>query len=154
MRIGHGFDIHAFSSKGFLILGGVKIFYKNVIAHSDGDVLFHSLTDALLGASALGDIGKFYPDDNLDIKGIDSKIILSRIWKKIRKKGYIISNIDITIILQKPKIYSYFKEMKNNISNILKIKNNQVNIKATTTENLGSIGRKEGIACETLVLLI
>lgn len=155
LRIGHGIDIHAFNNKGILIIGGIKIpYHKGLLAHSDGDVLLHSITDALLGASALGDIGKFYPDTNLSIKGIDSSIILCEIWNKIKNKGYILNNIDSTIILQKPKINLYINKIKLNIAKLINIKINQISIKATTTEKLGFVGRREGIICETIVLLV
>lgn len=154
MRIGHGFDIHAFGGLGPLIIGGVKIPYKNgLVAHSDGDVLLHSLVDSLLGATALGDIGKLYPDNNINLKGINSSSILKEVWKKIRKKGYILKNIDITMILQNPLITPYILKIKKNIAKFLKINIKYISVKATSTEKLGFIGRGEGIACEAVVLI-
>lgn len=152
LRIGYGFDVHKFYGTNPLILGGVKIPYcKGILAHSDGDVLIHSLIDALLGASGLGDIGKLFPSTNQNIKNISSCILLKIVFNKIKK--FKINNIDITIIAQKPKINKYIEEIKKNISKILCIKIKFINIKATTTETLGFIGRKEGIACTTIVLL-
>lgn len=154
MRIGHGFDIHAFGGLGPLIIGGVIIPYKTgVIAHSDGDVLFHSLTDSLLGASALGDIGTLYPNNNKSLKGIKSSKILCEVWELIKNKGYSIKNIDITIIVETPKMIPYIFKIKKNISKILNINMHFISIKATSTEKLGFIGRSEGIACESVVLI-
>lgn len=154
MRIGHGFDVHAFSGIGPLLIGGTKIPYKqSLLAHSDGDVLLHALIDSLLGASALGDIGVLYPDNNIVFKGISSIDMLCDVWKKVKNKGYILNNIDITIILQHPKINPYIYKMKKNISNVLNISTDYISIKATSTEKLGFIGRGEGIACESIVLI-
>ncbi|WWP00202.1 MAG: 2-C-methyl-D-erythritol 2,4-cyclodiphosphate synthase [Candidatus Dasytiphilus stammeri] len=156
MRIGHGFDIHAFSQQeNNLILGGVKIpNLPGVISHSDGDVVLHAVMDALLGAAALGDIGKLFPDDNQDYKSANSRILLRTCWQQIRDMCYIIGNIDVTIITQIPLIRPYVTPMCLNLSKDLECKLNQVNIKATTTEKLGFIGRKEGIACNAIILLV
>ncbi|WWO99639.1 MAG: 2-C-methyl-D-erythritol 2,4-cyclodiphosphate synthase [Candidatus Dasytiphilus stammeri] len=157
MRIGHGFDIHAFSQqeKKNLILGGVKIpNVPGVISHSDGDVVLHAVMDALLGAATLGDIGRLFPDDNEAYKSANSRILLRTCWQHIKDMcGYLIGNIDITIITQIPFIRPYVTPMRINISKDLKCDLNQVNIKATTTEKLGFIGRKEGIACNAITLL-
>ncbi|WWO97260.1 MAG: 2-C-methyl-D-erythritol 2,4-cyclodiphosphate synthase [Candidatus Dasytiphilus stammeri] len=156
MRIGHGFDIHAFcQQEKQLILGGVKIpNVPGVISHSDGDVVLHAIMDALLGAAALGDIGRLFPDDNQAYKAANSRILLRTCWQQIRKMCYIIGNIDVTIITQIPLIRPYVTPMRINLSKDLECKLNQVNIKATTAEKLGFIGRKEGIACDAIILLI
>ncbi|PPI87757.1 2-C-methyl-D-erythritol 2,4-cyclodiphosphate synthase [Candidatus Pantoea edessiphila] len=155
MRVGHGFDVHAFGGVKPLILGGVNINFKyGLIAHSDGDVVLHSLIDALLGASSMGDIGNLFPDDNLRFKGINSCYLLRETWKYIVLKGYFIGNIDLTIIAQVPKLLPYINQMCINISKNLNCQIDKVNIKATTTEKLGFIGRGEGIACEAIVLLL
>lgn len=155
MRIGHGFDVHAFGGKDTkIILGGTSIAYsKKLIAHSDGDVLFHALTDAFLGSLALGDIGKMYPSENSIFKGIDSSIMLIKAWNKVKEKNYFINNIDITLILQKPKISPYLIKIRKNISKILNTNIKNISVKATSTDKLGFIGRNEGIACEALVLI-
>ncbi|WWO98614.1 MAG: 2-C-methyl-D-erythritol 2,4-cyclodiphosphate synthase [Candidatus Dasytiphilus stammeri] len=157
MRIGHGFDVHAFSQKTerSLILGGVKILnIPGVISHSDGDVVLHAVIDALLGAAALGDIGRLFPDDNEAYKSANSRILLRTCWQHIRDMSYVIGNIDITIITQLPLIQPYVTPMRINLSEDLQCDLKQINIKATTTEKLGFIGRKEGIACDAIVLLL
>ncbi|WWO95217.1 MAG: 2-C-methyl-D-erythritol 2,4-cyclodiphosphate synthase [Candidatus Dasytiphilus stammeri] len=157
MRIGHGFDIHAFSSQldKKLILGGVTIpNIPGVLSHSDGDVVLHAVMDALLGAVALGDIGTLFPNDNETYKSANSRSLLHTCWQQIRDMYYIIGNIDITIITEIPLILPYVTPMRMNISKDLQCKLNQVNIKATTTEKLGFIGRKEGIACHAIILLL
>ncbi|ARC54061.1 2-C-methyl-D-erythritol 2,4-cyclodiphosphate synthase [Candidatus Riesia pediculicola] len=153
MRIGHGFDIHGFIGCGPIILGGVSIpFYKGISSHSDGDVLIHSLIDSILGAASLGDIGTYFPDNDLKFRKIDSRILLRKIWKKIEKK-YKIGNIDTTIVTDFPKIINYTDMMKKNISSDLSCSIRDVNIKSTTTENLGFFKKDKGIACEAVVLL-
>ncbi|UAJ65311.1 2-C-methyl-D-erythritol 2,4-cyclodiphosphate synthase [Candidatus Schneideria nysicola] len=157
MRIGHGFDVHKFSNsnKDVLVIGGVVIpFTRGIIAHSDGDVVIHALIDALLGAIALGDIGKFFPDTNPSLKKINSRILLYNTWKKIQEKGYKIGNIDMTVIAQKPQLSHYIQEMRLNISRDLSTHIDKISIKACTTEKLGFLGREEGIACEALVFLV
>ncbi|VFP80244.1 2-C-methyl-D-erythritol 2,4-cyclodiphosphate synthase [Candidatus Erwinia haradaeae] len=155
MRIGHGFDIHAFSGIGPLILCGVPILHKHGIkSHSDGDVVLHALIDALLGAAALGDIGKLFPDTDPAYKDISSRLLLRKTARKILKKNYYVNNIDITIIAQVPKILPHTTQMRINISKDLNIDIDNVNIKATTTDHLGFIGNNEGIACEVVVLLM
>lgn len=153
-RIGHGFDVHKFGGDGPVTLGGVKIEYeKGLIAHSDGDVVLHALADALLGAAALGDIGRLYPDNDDAYEGIDSRILLRDTVKRIHERGYHVVNVDITILAQAPKIAVHERKMCENISADLQIGIDCVNIKATTTEKLGFVGRKEGIAVEAVALL-
>lgn len=154
IRIGHGFDVHRFGGNGPLTLGGVKVPYEQgFIAHSDGDVVLHAVTDALLGALALGDIGKHFPDTDNQYQGIDSRILLQKVFALIQSKGYLLSNLDITIIAQEPKMQSHIPQMRINIAEDLQAHFDQVSVKATTTEKLGFTGRKEGIACEAVVLL-
>ncbi len=153
-RIGHGFDVHKFGGEGPVTLGGVKVPYEQgLIAHSDGDVVLHALTDALLGAAALGDIGRLYPDNDDRFLNIDSRILLRDAVAKILDKGYSISNVDVTIIAQAPKVSPVEHEMRTNIASDLKIDIDQVNVKATTSEKLGFTGRKEGIAVEAVALI-
>ncbi|MGV3344664.1 2-C-methyl-D-erythritol 2,4-cyclodiphosphate synthase [Enterobacteriaceae bacterium LUAb1] len=154
MRIGHGFDVHAFAGTGPIVLGGVRIpFEKGLLAHSDGDVVLHAVTDALLGAAALGDIGKLFPDTDVTYKGADSRELLREAWSRIQKKGYSLGNLDITIISQAPKMAPHIPQMRIFIAEDLNCHMDQVNVKATTTEKLGFTGRGEGIACESVVLL-
>ncbi|QIQ41431.1 MAG: 2-C-methyl-D-erythritol 2,4-cyclodiphosphate synthase [Buchnera aphidicola (Aphis urticata)] len=155
MRIGYGFDLHAFGSLNPLIIGGVNIpNHEGLIAYSNGDVLIHSLIDALLGAVAMGDIGTFFPSSQKKYKNIDSRILLKKIWKKIYLKNYYISNIDITIIAETPKMLSYIFLMKSNLAIDLNTKINNISIKSTTSKQIGCIGRKEGIACQSIVMLL
>ncbi|QIE02111.1 2-C-methyl-D-erythritol 2,4-cyclodiphosphate synthase [Buchnera aphidicola] len=155
MRIGYGYDIHAFGSMKPLIIGGVVIPCKQgLIAHSNGDLLIHTVIDALLGAVAMGDIGTFFPSSNKIYKNIDSRILLKNIWNKIKLKNYVISNIDITIIAEYPKMSPYIFLMKSNLSSDLNTEINQISIKSTSSKKIGCIGRREGIACQTIVLLI
>lgn len=155
MRIGHGFDVHKFGGEGPITLGGVKIPYQyGLIAHSDGDVVLHAITDALIGALALGDIGKLFPDTDSKYKGIDSRILLKEVYSIIQAKGFELANLDTTIIAQEPKMRPYVDQMRVNIAEDLNVHYDQISVKATTTEQLGFTGRKEGIACEAVVLLI
>lgn len=155
MRIGHGYDVHRYGEGDHIILGGVKIAYEQgMIAHSDGDVLLHALSDALLGAVALGDIGKHFPDTDMAYEGIDSRILLRHVFTLIQKQGYQVANIDITVIAQAPRLSEYTDMMCLNIAHDLHIHRQQVNVKATTTEKLGFIGEKKGIAAEAVVLLV
>jgi len=155
MRIGHGFDVHAFGGEGPLVIGGVRIpFEYGFIAHSDGDVALHALTDALLGAVAMGDIGKLFPDTDPAFKGADSRGLLREAWRLIAAKGYRIGNVDVTIIAQAPKMLPHVPQMRINIAEDLGCHMDQVNVKATTTEKLGFTGRGEGIACEAVALLL
>ncbi|MCX8726483.1 2-C-methyl-D-erythritol 2,4-cyclodiphosphate synthase [Gilliamella sp. B2838] len=154
MRIGHGFDVHKFGGDGPITLAGVKIPYQyGLIAHSDGDVVLHAITDALIGALALGDIGKFFPDNDPQYLGIDSRILLKKVYSTIQVKGYQLVNLDTTIIAQEPKMRPHIDQMRINIAEDLNVHFDQISVKATTTEQLGFTGRKEGIACEAVVLL-
>jgi len=155
MRIGHGFDVHAFGGEGPLIIGGVRIPYDTgLLAHSDGDVALHALTDALLGAAALGDIGKLFPDTDQAYKGADSRELLREAMRQIALKGWRVGNVDVTIMAQAPKMLPHSPQMRINIAEDLGIHMDDVNVKATTTEKLGFVGRGEGIACEAVALLI
>lgn len=154
MRIGHGFDVHKFGGEGPIILAGVKIPYQyGLVAHSDGDVVLHAITDALIGALALGDIGKLFPDTDPKYKGIDSRILLKEVYTLVQAKGYELVNLDTTIIAQEPKMRPHVDQMRVNIAEDLKVHFDQISVKATTTEQLGFTGRKEGIACQAVVLL-
>ncbi|MFQ1046888.1 2-C-methyl-D-erythritol 2,4-cyclodiphosphate synthase [Avibacterium paragallinarum] len=155
IRIGHGFDVHAFGGEGPIIIGGVAVPYeKGLIAHSDGDVALHALTDALLGAVALGDIGKLFPDTDPQYKGADSKVLLQEAYRQVQQKGYNVGNVDITIIAQAPKMRPHIDAMRAAIAQVLACNLEQVNVKATTSEKLGFTGRSEGIACEAVALLV
>jgi 2-C-methyl-D-erythritol 2,4-cyclodiphosphate synthase len=155
MRIGHGFDVHKFGEGDFITLGGVKIPYsQGLIAHSDGDVALHALSDALLGACALGDIGKHFPDTDEEFAGADSRGLLRHGMGLIKQQGYQIGNVDVTIIAQAPKMAPHINTMRERIAADLNCELNQVNVKATTTEKLGFEGRKEGISVHAVALLI
>ncbi len=154
IRIGHGFDVHKFGGEGPVIIGGVSIPYEQgLIAHSDGDVALHALTDALLGAIAEGDIGRHFPDTDEKWKGANSRELMKEVYCLVQERGYQIGNLDVTIIAQAPKMLPYIQAMREAIANDLNTSMNNVNVKATTTEKLGFTGRKEGIACEAVVLL-
>lgn len=154
IRIGHGFDVHRFGGSGPCTLGGVKVPYEQgLIAHSDGDVVIHAVCDAILGALSLGDIGKLYPDNDDRFSGIDSRELLRDVSKRITELGYTVSNLDVTILAQAPKIAPHSAKMQENIAADLGIEPAKVSIKATTTEKLGFTGRKEGIAVESVTLL-
>lgn len=149
-----GYDVHKLVEGRDLILGGVKIPHTlGLLGHSDADVLVHAIMDALLGAAALGDIGKHFPDTDPAYKGISSMKLLEHVRKLLEEKGYIIDNIDATIIAQKPKLRPYIEEMEKNIAKILEISPDQINVKATTEEGLGFSGREEGIASQAICLL-
>jgi 2-C-methyl-D-erythritol 2,4-cyclodiphosphate synthase len=153
-RIGHGYDVHRFGEGEFIILAGVKIpYHHGFIAHSDGDVLIHSLCDALLGSVAEGDIGQHFPDNDEQYKNIDSRRLLARCDEIIKQRNYAVGNIDVTIIAQAPKMSAYIQAMRQQLSVVLDISISQINIKATTTEKLGFAGRQEGIAVHTVVML-
>lgn len=155
MRIGHGFDVHKFGGDGPVIIGGVAIPYpQGLLAHSDGDVALHALTDALLGAAALGDIGHLFPDTDPAYKGADSRGLLREAFRQIQQKGYGIGNVDVTIIAQAPKMAPHISAMRACIAADLACSIDCVNVKATTTEKLGFTGRGEGIACEAVALLL
>lgn len=154
IRIGHGYDVHAFTEGEFLIIGGVKVPYdKAFAAHSDGDVLLHALCDALLGALALGDIGKHFPDTSAEFKDIDSRILLRRVFADIQAQGYRVGNIDATVVAQAPKLRPYIDQMRECIAIDLDTHLSNINIKATTTEKLGFVGQKAGIAAHAVCLL-
>ena len=153
-RIGHGFDVHKFGEGDHIIIGGVSIPYdQGLIAHSDGDVALHALTDALLGAAALGDIGKHFPDTDAEFEGADSRVLLRQAYSEIQKLGWSVANVDVTIIAQAPKMRPHIDDMRANIASDLQIDMTATNVKATTTEKLGFTGRKEGIAVEAVALL-
>ena len=154
MRIGQGYDVHAFGEGDHIIIGGVSIPYeRGLVAHSDGDVLIHALCDALLGAAALGDIGQHFPDTDPLYSGVDSRELLREVVSLVNNKGYKLANADMTIIAQAPKMSPYTEQMKNHLAEDLGCDIGQVNVKATTTEKLGFEGRKEGVACQAIVLL-
>ena len=154
MRIGHGYDVHKLVENRDLILGGVKIpFEKGLLGHSDADVLLHAVSDALLGGAGLRDIGYHFPDTDPAYKGADSLELLRQVGKKIAAKGYRISNVDVTLIAQKPKVGAYIPQMAENIAGALGLKLDRVNVKATTEEGLGFTGRLEGISCHAVCLL-
>lgn len=155
MRIGHGYDVHRFGEGEFITLGGVRIPHKfGLIAHSDGDVLLHALSDALLGAAALGDIGRHFPDTDPQFKGADSRALLRHVLALVRGKGWRVGNIDATIVAQAPKMASHIEQMRELIAADLEVETDQVNVKATTTEKLGFAGREEGIAVHAVALLL
>ncbi len=155
MRIGIGYDVHQLVSERKLILGGVTIPYeKGLLGHSDADVLVHALMDAMLGALALGSIGDHFPDTDSAYKGADSLQLLAQVNKLIKAKGYVVSNCDHVLLCQTPKLKPYIAQMRENIAQVLDITIDAVGIKATTTEELGYVGRKEGIAAEAVVLLV
>ena len=154
MRVGMGYDVHRLVEGRDLILGGVKIEHSlGLLGLSDADVLIHAIMDALLGAAALGDIGKHFPDTDEKYKGISSMKLLEHVKELIEEEGYVIENIDATIIAQKPKLRPYMEEMEENIAKVLKIEKNQINLKATTEEKLGFTGREEGIAAQAICSL-
>ena len=154
MRIGHGYDVHRLVPGRDLILGGVKIPYAlGLDGHSDADVLLHAVSDALLGAAGLGDIGRHFPDTDPKYKGADSLALLNIVGQKVAQKGYRVSNIDVTMIAQKPKLKDYISRMEENIASALGLDPERVNVKATTEEKLGFTGTGEGMACHAVCLL-
>lgn len=154
MRIGLGYDVHKLVDDRKLILGGIEIPYeKGLLGHSDADVCIHSIMDAILGALAMGDIGKLFPDTDEDYKDIDSKILLSRVYKLMDKEGYKLGNLDCVIACQRPKLAEYILDMRNTISDILNADIKNISIKATTTEKLGFEGEGKGISSYSVVLL-
>ena len=153
-RIGQGFDVHAFQPGDHVIIGGVRIpFHQSLAAHSDGDVLLHALADALLGAAALGDIGRHFPDTDPRFRGADSRVLLRHVMSLVQEQGYQVLNVDATIIAQAPKMAPHIESMRAFIAEDLAVGLEQVNVKATTTEKLGFTGRGEGIACQAVCLL-
>jgi 2-C-methyl-D-erythritol 2,4-cyclodiphosphate synthase len=154
MRIGQGYDVHAFTEGDHLMIGGVRIpFDRGFKAHSDGDVVLHALCDALLGAAGLGDIGRHFPDNDTRYANIDSRILLAQVMILLKEKAWRVENTDITIIAQAPKMAPHIEAMQQTIAEDLKLDINAVNIKATTTEHLGFEGRGEGIAASAVVLI-
>ncbi len=154
MRIGHGYDVHCLVEGRKLILGGVDVPYeKGLLGHSDADVLLHAIADAILGALALGDIGKHFPDTDPQYKGADSRKLLRHVLALADQKGYLLGNVDATIVAQRPKLAPFIAEMRANIAKDLDAEPDRVNVKATTTEQLGFAGRGEGIAAYAVVLM-
>ena len=154
MRIGHGYDVHRFGDGDSIVLCGVRSPHSHaLLAHSDGDVVIHALCDALLGALALGDIGKHFPDTDSAYQGADSAVLLARCYDLLREAGYQLANADLTIAAQAPKLSPYIVAMRERLAGILQVDLTQVSVKATTTEKLGFVGRQEGIAVDAVVLL-
>jgi 2-C-methyl-D-erythritol 2,4-cyclodiphosphate synthase len=154
-RTGIGFDVHAFAKGRKLFIGGVEIPNdKGLVGHSDADVLLHAICDAILGALAMGDIGKYFPDTSPEFKDADSSTLLKRVYKLVSEKGYSIGNVDSIVAMQAPKIAPFISQMQKKISDILETETNNVSIKATTTEKLGFVGRQEGVSAFATVLLI
>ncbi len=155
MRIGHGYDVHRLTEGRELILGGVKIPYerRGLLGHSDADVLLHAVSDALLGAAGLRDIGYHFPDTDPKYKGADSLLLLEQVGQKLRENGFRVGNIDVTMIAQQPKLKQYIPQMVSNIASALEIQASRVNVKATTEEHLGFTGEGQGMACHAVCLL-
>lgn len=154
MRIGHGYDVHAFGPGDKIVIGGVVIpHHHGLIAHSDGDVLLHALSDALLGAAALGDIGKHFPDTDMQYRNADSRALLRMVYGKVKACGWVLENADMTIVAQAPRMVNYISHMVEHVAEDLECALDQINIKATTTERLGFTGREEGISAYAVVLL-
>lgn len=154
MRIGHGYDVHAFGAGDKIVIGGVVIpHHHGLIAHSDGDVLLHALSDALLGAVALGDIGKHFPDTDMQYRNADSRALLRMVYGKVKAKDWVLENADMTIVAQAPRMANYIPHMIEHVAEDLECNLDQINIKATTTERLGFTGREEGISAYAVVLL-
>lgn len=154
MRIGHGYDAHRFGPGRPLILGGVQVPHdQGLAAHSDGDVLVHALCDALLGAAALGDIGRHFPDSSAEFKDIDSRVLLRHVVARLGEEGYAVGNVDVTVVAQVPRLGPHIPAMRAHLAADLQVAESQVNIKATTTEGMGFVGRAEGIAAHAVALL-
>ena len=154
MRIGHGYDVHRLVEGRNLILGGVKIDYeKGLLGHSDADVLLHAVSDALLGAAGLGDIGRHFPDTDPKYKGADSLELLREVYRKISEKGFHVGNIDVTMVAQRPKLKDFIPQMQENIAAAVGVTPDRVNVKATTEEKLGFTGTGEGMSCHAVCLL-
>ena len=154
-RIGHGFDVHAYEAGEQIILAGVQIpYHKQFKAHSDGDVLIHAVCDALLGALALGDIGKHFPDTDKQFENIDSRKLLLHVIGLVKEQGYQLGNLDVTIVAQAPKMLKHIEHMVKNLAEDFSANTQQINVKATTTESLGYIGREEGVSVHAVVLLV
>ncbi len=154
IRIGHGYDVHAFAENRKCIIGGVTIPYeKGLLGHSDADVLLHAISDSLLGAAALGDIGKHFPDTDPEFKGADSLVLLEKVNELLVQNGYKVVNVDSTVIAQAPKLAPYIVDMRENIAKALKMDIDLVSVKATTEEKMGFTGRKEGISAHSVCLI-
>lgn len=154
LRIGNGYDVHAFGEGDKIVIGGVVIpHHRGLVAHSDGDVLLHALCDALLGAAALGDIGKHFPDTDMQYRNADSRSLLRMVYAKVNQQGWRLVNADMTIVAQAPRMATFIPRMQEAIASDLQSMLNQINVKATTTERLGFTGREEGIACYAVALL-
>lgn len=154
IRIGHGYDVHAFEPGEQIILGGVSIpHHSQFKAHSDGDVLLHAVCDALLGALALGDIGGHFPDSDAAYKGADSRQLLAQVYQLVMEQGYRLGNLDVTIIAQSPRMAPHIADMRQHLSEDLQVQPTQINVKATTTEGLGFVGRQEGIAAHAVCIV-
>ena len=154
IRIGYGYDVHVLGENRKLILGGIEIpFEKGLVGHSDADVLLHAITDALFGALALGDIGKHFPDNDVEFKNIDSRILLRRAYEIIQEQGYEIGNIDATVVAERPKLAPFISEMRKSIAEDLKTELENISVKATTSEKVGFVGREEGFSASAVALL-
>ena len=154
IRIGHGYDVHALADGLRLVIGGVELEHtKGCVAHSDGDVAIHAICDAMLGALALGDIGKLFPDTSAEFKGIDSKILVRGVCDVIEQRGYKVGNVDCTIAMQRPKLRPHIDTMRSTLASVIGIEVDRVSVKATTTERLGFEGREEGVSVHSVVLL-
>ena len=154
MRIGHGYDVHKLVEGRKLIMGGVEIPYeKGLLGHSDADVLLHAISDALLGAAALGDIGKLFPDTDPKFKGADSMVLMAEVYRNIKEKGYKVVNVDATIIAQRPKMRNYIDTMRTNIAKVLECDVDCINVKATTEEGMGFTGEGMGISAHAVCLI-
>lgn len=154
IRIGHGFDVHRFTKGDHVMLGGIEIPHnKGLAAHSDGDVVIHAVCDALLGAIAAGDIGRHFPDTDSRYKNIDSCVLLEKTYQQVLQQGYSLGNIDVTVIAQAPVLAKHIPSMCKRLAEVMKVSDNQINIKATTTELLGYIGREEGIAVHSVAIV-
>ena len=154
LRIGHGYDVHRLVRERRLVIGGVDIEYElGLLGHSDADVLLHAIMDALIGAMALGDIGKHFPDSDEKYKGISSMSLLSSVYALLKENGYAVVNVDATVVLQKPKLLPYIQKMRSNIAFALNVDESAINVKATTEERLGFTGREEGISAHAVALI-
>lgn len=155
IRIGQGYDVHQLVEGRPLILGGIEIpHHKGLLGHSDADVLLHTITDAALGAIGGGDIGKHFPDTDPEFKDADSRKLMTHIWQYVKEQGYELGNVDCTVIAQKPKLAPYIEQLRESIAGLLEADISQVNVKATTNEKLGYLGREEGIAALAVILLV
>ncbi len=154
MRIGHGYDVHRLTEGRRLVIGGVEIpWERGLLGHSDADVLLHAVTDALLGAAGLGDIGQHFPDSDPTYEGADSFLLLKKAWELLAERGYAVGNVDCTVIAQRPKLAPYIAAMRDRIAEALSVEPERINVKATTEEHLGFTGREEGISAHALCLI-